>query len=87
MAQRKKEKETEVARRKKPKCLAPGCQREAKVRGLCTSCYVTATCKINAGETTWEQLMAAGLALERANANPIGLAIAALPQTETQAKP
>lgn len=37
-------------------CLAPGCNRPPKTRGLCQSCYQCASKLVKDGATTWEQL-------------------------------
>ena len=44
------------------KCLRPGCEREAKTRELCQSCYQGAHRLVKTGETTWEKLEKAGKA-------------------------
>lgn len=41
-------------------CLAPGCQRAPKTRGLCLSCYQCASKLVKDGATTWEALEQAG---------------------------
>lgn len=38
------------------KCLNPKCTSKAKVRGLCSSCYVRANEVIKKGLTTWKKL-------------------------------
>lgn len=37
-------------------CLVPECQKEAKLRGLCPSCYQSARRLVAHGEVTWEEL-------------------------------
>ena len=46
-------------------CLAcpVGQKKFAKTRGLCHVCYQQFLAKVNAGETTWEELKAQGKAL------------------------
>ncbi len=41
-----------------------GSKRFSRVRGLCHGCYQTALARVNAGETTWAALAAAGMARE-----------------------
>lgn len=43
------------------KCLIEGCEGKSVSRGLCHSCYTTATRKVKRGAVTWEELEAAGL--------------------------
>lgn len=55
-----------VKRRKKPdpgrpQCIAEGCEQACRVRGLCSTHYCRAKNRINKGQTTWEELEAAGL--------------------------
>lgn len=46
----------------KAKCLTPGCDNKEDTRGQCSRCYA-ATCRaVKKGETTWEAVVAAGLA-------------------------
>jgi len=52
-----------------PACLYPDCEKPPKVRGLCQSHYSTALKLIKEELTTWEELVAAGKALE---AKPFG---------------
>ena len=47
----------------KGECLAPGCRKPAQTRGLCVSCYSTATHAVRDGRTTWAYLIAEGVAL------------------------
>lgn len=44
-------------------CLVPNCGRMRHLRGNCLKCYDRVIRLIRAGETTWEALVAAGLAL------------------------
>lgn len=45
------------------KCIVVECQRDAKTRGLCQSCYVAAGNKVKNKVTTWEQLEKLGLCI------------------------
>jgi hypothetical protein len=47
-------------------CLIEGCDRAAKSRGLCKSCYQAARAAVKAGKVSWDQLVLAGLAKETA---------------------
>jgi hypothetical protein len=47
------------------KCLIEKCERLSKSRGLCFSCYQTATNLIKDKKTTWEKLEELGLARKR----------------------
>lgn len=51
------------------KCIIDGCERKARTRGLCQSCYQSALWAIKAGKATWESLEAAGFALPATRAN------------------
>lgn len=42
-------------------CMVPGCDRPAKVRGLCQKCHASAVYAIKTGKTTWLNLERAGL--------------------------
>lgn len=42
------------------KCLNPNCQRIAKTRGLCASCYGAARSAIIKGQTSWAKLIKTG---------------------------
>lgn len=44
-------------------CLIAKCDKEARWKGLCSACYGQAKQLIDAGETTWEELAALGLAV------------------------
>lgn len=45
------------------KCITNRRHGEAVARGLCQGCYASAWRRIREGETTWERLVASGLAL------------------------
>ena len=45
------------------KCLSEGCEKEAKVRGLCRPCYQAAYIQVQRGKVTWKQLADAKLAI------------------------
>lgn len=47
----------------KTPCIINGCKRRARVRGLCDGCYLSALRTVHAGQTTWAELIDAGLAL------------------------
>jgi hypothetical protein len=49
-------------REREMQCIIDGCDRASKARGLCVDCYGSATYAIKAGKTTWEALVAKGLA-------------------------
>lgn len=49
---------------KSERCLVPGCGKPKSVRGMCNYCYQTAKRNILRNNTTWDELMSAGLALE-----------------------
>ena len=53
-------------------CRFPQCDSKATGRGLCTNHYNQATRYVQAGRTTWEQLVARGLAapLKRVHSDP-----------------
>ena len=44
-------------------CMTPDCKHAVKCRGLCGCCYNTALVLVRTGNTTWEKLEQAGLAL------------------------
>lgn len=44
-------------------CLIPGCDLPAATRGMCGKCYQAAKRNISQDNTTWEELIEAGLAL------------------------
>ena len=46
------------------KCMIEGCEKAAKARNLCVSCYSAAVYAIQVGKTTWPELVAKGLAQE-----------------------
>lgn len=48
-----------------PKCLNPDCGKPAGTRGLCGSCYSTASALVKDGTTTWAALEAKGKAQGR----------------------
>lgn len=45
------------------KCIVPGCEREARTRGVCAACYGSHRIAVGRGETTWDELAKAGLVL------------------------
>jgi len=45
------------------KCLRPDCERPARFRGLCNSCYGAASHLVRTKRTTWEQLISDGKCL------------------------
>jgi hypothetical protein len=48
----------------KEACLAPGCRCRVRLtRGLCPAHYSQAARRVSGGETTWQQLEAAGQCL------------------------
>jgi hypothetical protein len=47
------------------RCMAPGCSRKERKRGLCDSCYQTFRRMVKAGLTTWEELVEAGYCLDK----------------------
>jgi len=52
----------------KPPCLAPNCGTISGNRGLCASCYRTASYLVKEGKVTWDILEARGKALPRRKA-------------------
>lgn len=44
-------------------CRVPGCEKPAATRGICTKCYSAIKRNISRGNTTWEEVIEAGLAL------------------------
>ena len=44
-------------------CIQEGCKEEVHTRGNCKSCYRTLLRSVTAGETSWPDLVAQGLAL------------------------
>ena len=46
-----------------PKCLVPGCNNEAKTRGLCSTHYMYAHRLVTRGKTTWAELEKQGKCL------------------------
>lgn len=50
-------------------CLVPACKKRVggQTKGLCMSCYSKAKKKVDAGETTWEELADMGLAAKQAD--------------------
>lgn len=57
--QRKKARQTKVS--DDERCIT-GDGKKVHARGLCGGCYYQASARVNAGETTWKELEAAGLA-------------------------
>jgi hypothetical protein len=49
--------------KEKKVCLSKGCEKKAKTRGLCPSCYNSANHIVKSGETSWDQLEEMGLSL------------------------
>lgn len=49
---------------KSEQCIVPNCGKPKSVRGMCNYCYQTAKRNILRGNTTWDELLTAGLALE-----------------------
>lgn len=49
------------------KCLQEGCGKAQTHRGLCLSCYRSASRLVRRGKITWEELEAAGQALPAEN--------------------
>lgn len=45
------------------KCLNPNCNKPAKHRGLCVSCYQAARSLVAAGKVTWSALEGSGKVL------------------------
>jgi hypothetical protein len=48
-----------------PKCVVPGCTRQAYSRGLCLPCNRAARKLVEKGETTWKELESMGFALPK----------------------
>jgi hypothetical protein len=48
---------------RKENCITPNCGNEQVSRGVCMACYTSHRRAVEAKETTWEQLEAAGLVL------------------------
>lgn len=44
-------------------CIIDKCGKDSRWKGLCSACYGQAKQLIDAGETTWEELGALGLAV------------------------
>jgi len=56
---------------KKPgMCIIPGCTRPERSRGLCEPCYQTAARVVRYGSTTWDDLVAMGLARDGLTRGP-----------------
>jgi len=51
-------------------CIIPGCTRPVKSRGLCEPCYQTAARVVRYGSTTWDDLVAIGLARDGLTRGP-----------------
>lgn len=43
-------------------CITKECGKQAKTRGLCSSCYVSANGLVKKNKTTWEELKKMGMA-------------------------
>ena len=55
----------------KTKCLVPGCNNDAKTRGLCSTHYMYAHRLVTRGKTTWAELEKQGKCLgSHASPNP-----------------
>lgn len=67
----------------KETCIVKGCDRPARSRGLCNSCYTSALDAVKSGRTTWPKLIKAGLALDIPR-NPLAVAIDGLEETGRQ---
>tara|TARA_R100000008_G_C3532435_1_gene140028 strand:- start:416 stop:778 length:363 start_codon:yes stop_codon:yes gene_type:complete len=52
-----------------PNCLVPGCETEAKTRGLCSTHYMYAHRLVTRGQTTWPELERQGKCLP-SHSNP-----------------
>jgi len=50
---------------KKDICVCPGCGSERKICGNCQACYSSHRRAVERGETTWAEIIAAGLSLPR----------------------
>lgn len=64
-------------------CMIAGCDRPVRSRGCCNPCYITLYKRVEAGETTWEELEQAGLVLpphttRRGPRNPATVALEGL---------
>lgn len=55
--------------KKPPKCLCGECGQAVYSRGLGYSCYQAAARKVRAKKTTWDKLVALGLAAEKKRVN------------------
>ena len=51
----------------KTKCLNPACKNHANSRGLCISCYNTASRLIQKGKTTWLAMERRGVCKKKSN--------------------
>lgn len=54
------------------KCLTPGCNGSVVARGICNSCYISHRAAVASGNTSWLDIVDAGLAL------PVRVSLAAL---------
>lgn len=55
------------------KCLVPKCEKAAKTRGLCHTCYQSAKGLVKKGVTTWEKLANKGLATLKSSEGQKGM--------------
>lgn len=54
-----------------PRCCVPDCNKEARWRGVCQSCYGQAKRLIDDGKTTWTELEEMGLAVPDVKNKPL----------------
>jgi thymidine kinase len=47
----------------KDHCMVANCDRPREVRGICASCYRSASRKVRLNETTWDELEKLGIVL------------------------
>lgn len=64
-----------MAHKHKSLCIVAGCDRESRVRGVCSSCYVVLQKQVQAGTLTWQQAEKAGLVLRPRRRSPMRDAI------------
>lgn len=70
-----------------PACIVPHCDRPAKLRGVCASCYQNAAKLIQRGGTSWAELEKYGLVRPRNSGSGLRAALyQALEEARAKAK-
>ena len=64
-----------MAAKRKKTCLVRRCKRAVRARGLCDACYRAAKRKVQAEETTWDELESHKLAHSQRRRSPFHQAL------------